>query len=81
LQLAGFTDQHHFMVGLSRLHFSDDYAMTAAGQQELRAFKTLMHPGLMGQSFHAICLAKGVGNAALSGFQFARNSQQKLLLQ
>ncbi|EDY19156.1 protein of unknown function DUF185 [Chthoniobacter flavus Ellin428] len=78
LQLAGFTDQHHFMVGLSRLHFSDDYAMTTAGQQELRAFRTLMHPTLMGQSFHAICLAKGVTNTALSGFQFGGNAREKL---
>ncbi len=78
LQLAGFTDQHHFMVGLSRLHFSDDYAMTAAGQQELRAFKTLMHPTLMGQSFHAICLAKGVAGTTLSGFQFGGDPRGKL---
>jgi hypothetical protein len=34
----------------------------------------------MGQSFHAICLAKEVDNAALCGFQFAGNAQQKLLL-
>jgi len=79
LQLAGFTDQHHFMVGLSRLHFSDDYAMTTAGQQELRAFKTLMHPTLMGQSFHAICLAKGVTDTALSGFQFGGSAREKLV--
>lgn len=78
LQLAGFTDQHHFMVGLSRLHFPEDYAMTATGQQELRAFKTLMHPTLMGQSFHAICLAKGVTDTALSGFQFGGDAQAKL---
>jgi SAM-dependent MidA family methyltransferase len=78
LQLAGFTDQHHFMVGLSRLHFSDDYAMTAAGQRELRAFKTLMHPTLMGQSFHAICLAKGVSESVLTGFQFGGDPGRKL---
>lgn len=78
LQLAGFTDQHHFMVGLSRLHFSDDCAMTAAGQQELRAFKTLMHPALMGQSFHAICLAKGVRDTTLTGFQFGGDAGRKL---
>lgn len=78
LQLAGFTDQHHFMVGLSRLHFSDDYAMTAAGQQELRAFKTLMHPTLMGQSFHAICLAKNVSESTLTGFQFGGDPARKL---
>ena len=78
LQLAGFTDQHHFMVGLSRLHFTDDYAPTAAGQRELRAFKTLMHPTLMGQSFHAICLAKGVENAGLTGFHFGGDPARKL---
>jgi SAM-dependent MidA family methyltransferase len=76
LQLAGFTDQHHFMVGLSRLHFPDDRALTAAGQQELRAFKTLMHPGLMGQSFHAFCLAKGVRDSELSGFAFGDGRPQ-----
>ena len=79
LSIAGFADQHHFMVGLSRLHFPDDHALTATTQRELRAFKTLMHPGLMGQSFHAICLAKGVDAAALSGFQFAPEPTRKLL--
>jgi len=78
LQLAGFTDQHHFMVGLSRLHFPDDQALTAASQKELRAFKTLMHPGLMGRSFHAICLAKGVSDTALTGFQFGGDARRKL---
>lgn len=79
LQVAGFTDQHHFMVGLSRLHFTDDFAVTPAGQQELRAFKTLMHPGLMGQSFHAMCLGKGVNEAPpLTGFQFAGDPLRKL---
>ncbi|MDR3403884.1 MAG: SAM-dependent methyltransferase [Chthoniobacter sp.] len=78
LQLTGFTDQHHFMVGLSRLHFPDDQALTAVSQKELRAFKTLMHPGLMGRSFHAICLAKGVSDIALTGFQFGGDPRRKL---
>jgi hypothetical protein len=67
------------MVGLSRLHFSDAHAVTPAGQQELRVFKTLMHPGLMGQSFHGICLAKGVNDTTLTGFQFAGDPKRKLL--
>jgi SAM-dependent MidA family methyltransferase len=75
LQLAGFTDQHHFMVGLSRLHFSDDQALTAGGPQELRAFKTLMHPSLLGRSFHAICLAKAASDTQLSGFTFGDRRQ------
>jgi SAM-dependent MidA family methyltransferase len=78
LELAGFTDQHHFMVGLSRLHFPDDQSLSAAGQQDLRAFQTLMHPGLMGRSFHAICLAKGVSDTSLTGFQFAGDPRTKL---
>jgi SAM-dependent MidA family methyltransferase len=69
LTLAGFTDQHHFMVGLGQLHFQGD----TASPQEIRAFKTLMHPNLMGRSFHAICLSKEVEEPRLSGFKFARS--------
>ncbi len=65
LDLAGFTDQHHFMVGLGQLHFTGDNA----SPQEIRAFKTLMHPNLMGRSFHAICLARKVDELKLSGFR------------
>ena len=69
LRLAGFTDQHHFMVGLGRLHFPDGVAPAA---QEMRAFKTLMHPTLMGLSFKVLCLEKGLADPApLAGFHFA----------
>lgn len=61
----GFTDQHRFMVGISRRHFTGDTALP----EELRAFKTLMHPAFMGQAFKVLCLEKGVGaNVSLSGF-------------
>jgi SAM-dependent MidA family methyltransferase len=73
LKIAGFTDQHHFMVGLGRLHFPDDATLAAAAPKDLRAFKTLMHPGLMGQSFQAFCVAKNVAHEALAGFQFGRD--------
>ncbi len=66
LELAGFTDQHHFMVGLGQLHFTDD----TGTPQEIRAFKTLMHPNLMGRSFHALALRKAVEPAPLAGFRF-----------
>ena len=71
---TGFTDQHHFMVGLGRLHFPDtDTAPNAARQRELRAFQTLMHPTLMGRAFKVLCLARGVApEETLAGFQFAR---------
>ena len=69
LRVAGFTDQHHFMVGLGRLHFPDGIPPAA---QEMRAFKTLMHPTLMGLSFKVLCLEKGItASAPLAGFHFA----------
>src|SRR5690606_38059364 len=55
MELHGYTDQHHLMVGLSRLHFHDVQEMTPERQRELLAFKTLMHPGLLGISFRALC--------------------------
>ena len=72
LRRSGFTDQHHFMVGLGRLHFRDG---AAPDPQELRAYQTLMHPTMMGTSFHAICFAREVAAAApLAGFAFAREN-------
>jgi SAM-dependent MidA family methyltransferase len=71
-ELSGFTDQHHFMVGLGQLHFRDDAVPEMAG---LRAYKTLMHPTMMGTSFHALCLAKGVAlSLPLAGFKYARQA-------
>ncbi len=72
LRLHGFTDQHHFMVGLSRLHFADNPSPNPEQSRELRAFKTLMHPSLMGASFKALCLGKtDAPTPRLSAFQFA----------
>jgi SAM-dependent MidA family methyltransferase len=76
LELAGFTDQHHFMVGLGQRHFSDEVPGTP---QELRAFKTLMHPDMLGRSFHALCVSRNVNAAALSGFHFAADPRRALL--
>jgi SAM-dependent MidA family methyltransferase len=79
LKLHGFCDQHHFLVGLSRLHFSDGVPTSAAAEKELRAFKTLMHPSLMGQSFKALCLEKfKTPQPPFAGFQFAAFSREKL---
>lgn len=75
LQPLGLIDQHHFMVGLMPLHFRDAAAAHSADEQkELRAFKTLMHPNLLGMSFKVIGFAKGLGQpgGGLSGFKFAR---------
>jgi SAM-dependent MidA family methyltransferase len=77
LGLRGFTDQHHFMVGLSRLHFTDTDGITPAQARELRAFKTLMHPNLLGQSFKVLCFEKAVAGP-LAGFAFAREPCEAL---
>ena len=68
LRLEGFTDQHHFMVGLGAEHFAD-----GANAAERRAFQTLMHPQFMGTAFKTVVFSKGIGSAhPLAGFRFAR---------
>lgn len=70
LGLEGFTDQHHFMVGLGMEHFAE-----GANAAERRAFQTLMHPQFMGTAFKAVAFSKGVTPASqLGGFRFARNA-------
>ncbi len=69
LRLEGFTDQHHFMVGLGMEHFAD-----GANAAERRAFQTLMHPQMMGVAFKVVAFSKGVGAAdTLAGFRHARS--------
>ena len=73
LRLEGFTDQHHFMVGLGAEHFAD-----GANAAERRAFQTLMHPQFMGTSFMAAAFSKGIGSTLpLGGFRFARAQPQE----
>ena len=72
LRLEGFTDQHHFMVGLGADHFAD-----GANAPERRAFQTLMHPQFMGTAFQVVAFSKGTEAARqLAGFRFARTQQQ-----
>jgi SAM-dependent MidA family methyltransferase len=74
LGVLGFTDQHHFMVGLGKLHFAE--GLTAP--REVGAFKTLMHPNLMGRAFKVLCLEKGARQEkALAGFEFARSPRAR----
>jgi SAM-dependent MidA family methyltransferase len=71
-RVHGFTDQQRFMVGVSRPHFSD----SIVSADELRAFKTLMHPDFLGAAFKVLCLEKGdVGPAPLSGFQYSHKAK------
>ena len=70
LQIAGFTDQHHFMVGLGEHHFAD-----GANLGDIRAFQTLMHPQFMGLAFKLAAFAKDAPIAPLAGFRYARNNR------
>ena len=79
LELAGFTDQHHFMVGLGSREFQDTSGpQTPERQKSLRIFQTLMHPDFMGLAFKVLALRKGVEAGPLGGFQFARNPRSAL---
>ncbi|MEY5009745.1 MAG: hypothetical protein RLZZ253_884 [Verrucomicrobiota bacterium] len=69
-QLRGFCDQSRFLAGLGPLHFEDSPVPGPEMEKELRAFKTLFHPGIMGSSFKALCLAKLPDPKPLSGFRF-----------
>jgi len=68
LRLEGFTDQHHFTVGLGAGYFAD-----GANAHECRAFQTLMHPQFMGTAFMVAVFSKGIPPVVpLEGFRFAR---------
>lgn len=68
LTLAGFTDQHHCMVGLGAEHFAE-----GANLHETRAFQTLMHPQFMGAAFKVLALAKAAPlEPKLSALRYAR---------
>jgi len=73
LQIAGFTDQHHFIVALGASYFREPLPSTPEKDRELRAFKTLMHPQIMGQKFQVLALHKQVSPTPLAGFTFARD--------
>ena len=80
LTLAGFTDQHHFLVALGRALFpdiTDPGQLTAERRKEMRAFATLMHPTLMGRGFQFLALAKKAP-ANLCGYALAADPQKAL---
>ena len=73
MRAVGFTDQHHFMVGLGSAHFAD-----GANAPERRAFQTLMHPQFMGMAFKVVCLVKEADPATpLLGFRFSRTASAR----
>jgi SAM-dependent MidA family methyltransferase len=76
LRIEGFTDQHHFMVGLAARHFPDGVRPSAS---EMRAFQTLAHPTMLGRSFRVFAAARGIdGQVPLAGFTHARPAEVEL---
>jgi SAM-dependent MidA family methyltransferase len=80
-QLLGFTDQHHFMVGAGESRMRS-FESGEAGQdrdQFLRAYKTLMHPEMMGLAFKYLLMGKGGGTMAKpTGFRYASEAKKML---
>lgn len=78
LSFAGFTDQHHFMVGVSEPEFAVVETESARGlspgtQQRLRQLQSLMHPGTMGTQFKYLALTKGIDlHEPLLGFRYGK---------
>ncbi len=69
LALLGLTDQTHFLLGLGAL----DNAPTGADTPSVRhrlALKTLVVPGGLGSTHHALMLGRGVGTPTLAGGAF-----------
>lgn len=80
LTLAGFADQHHFLAALGRRMFpdvSDPRELTPERQRTMRAFMTLMHPGMMGRDFHFLALARGV-EGPLDGYALSADAAKRL---
>ncbi|MBX7157840.1 MAG: SAM-dependent methyltransferase [Verrucomicrobiae bacterium] len=77
LDFYGFTDQHHFLIGLAKeeLLKMEGKLADSSSKSWIRAFQTLMHPGLMGANFKLLCQTKNVLEpfSVLSGFQDGNN--------
>jgi SAM-dependent MidA family methyltransferase len=74
LDVLGFTDQHHFLIGLARLYFVEG---ERPDPRDMRAFQTLSHPTMLGRSFKALALARGLAGP-LAGFAFAGDARRTL---
>ena len=70
LQVAGFTDQHHFLTGI----ISESPDLTSeSGAKIKRELQTLLHPEMLGRAFQVLALGKNVDSNAppLAAFKFA----------
>ena len=73
LRLAGYCDQHHFLVALGEeqlLEMERSLSnLSPEALQYIRSFKTLMHPSTMGMAFKFIAFSKSIrDDQPLTGF-------------
>ncbi len=83
LQVIGFLDQHHFLVGASQTYFSPliegSGKMSPDLQAELRQLQALMHPSTMGMAFHFLAMVKHVPELKnLPGLSFGDDPRKAL---
>jgi SAM-dependent MidA family methyltransferase len=81
LELAGFADQYHFLVGAgtSLLLAMETMPPSAERDADLRAFKSLLHPEIMGTQFKYLALTRGLDLAPpLAGFRHSPAAQTVL---
>ncbi|MEO7932322.1 MAG: SAM-dependent methyltransferase [Chthoniobacterales bacterium] len=78
MEVTGFADQNHFLVGVGQSEFSAIEAESLAGQlseataQRLKELQTLTHPESMGSQFKYLTLQKFIEPAPpLLGYQFS----------
>ena len=79
--LLGFTDQHHFMIGAgeSRMRAFEEDADRKHRDRFLRAYRTLMHPEMMGLAFKYLLIGKDVPTSVKpSGFKYAIDPEKAL---
>jgi SAM-dependent MidA family methyltransferase len=74
MELAGYTDQHHFLTGVASRVFAE-HAPTA---KEARGLKTLLHPEMLGRAFQVLGMSRGVPEGGLAGFRYARDARREL---
>ena len=84
LQLAGYCDQHHFLVALGEQELLEVEQtlreLTPDILHYIRSFKTLMHPSTMGMAFKFIAFSKSVAAAEgpLLGFSRSGDGREAL---
>jgi SAM-dependent MidA family methyltransferase len=84
LDLAGFADQHHFMVGAATPLLLEMEATPASTRRDadFREIKTLLHPETMGTQFKYLALTRDIDlGIPLAGFRHARDAASVLELE